>query len=55
MTLKEYLEDYAAETTQEKGERVIRKQWEDIPNPDVKKKAALYLKKLGDGMRDFRF
>ena len=55
MTLKEYLEDYAKKTTQEKGERVIQEQWQDIPNPAVKKKAALYLKELGDGMRDFRF
>ena len=55
MTLKEYLEDYAKETTRKKGERVIRAQWEEIPNPAVKEKAARYLKKLDDGMRDFRF
>ena len=55
MTLKEYLEDYASEGTQKKGEAVIKAQWEGIPNPAVKAKAAEYLKELHDGMRDFRF
>ena len=55
MTLKEYLEDYASEDTQRKGEAVIRMQLEHIPNPKVKAKAAEYLRELHDGMRDFRF
>jgi 2-iminoacetate synthase len=55
MTLKEYLEDYAGDAVQKKGEAVIRRQWEGIPNPAVKAKAAEYLQKLHDGMRDFRF
>ncbi len=55
MTLKEYLEDYASPETQKKGEEVIKRQLEEIPNPAVKAKAAEYLKELHDGMRDFRF
>ncbi len=55
MTLKEYLEDYASEKTQKKGEAVIKAQMEEIPNPAVRAKAAEYLKELHDGMRDFRF
>ena len=55
MTLKEYLEDYASPETQKKGEAVIKREWEHIPNPVVKAKAAEYLKELHDGMRDFRF
>ena len=55
MTLKEYLEDYASEETQKKGEAVIKAQMEEIPNPTVRAKAAEYLKELHDGMRDFRF
>ena len=55
MTLKEYLEDYASEETQKKGEAVIKAQLEEIPNPAVRAKAAEYLKELHDGMRDFRF
>ena len=55
MTLKEYLEDYASEETQKKGEAVIKAQMEEIPSPVVRAKAAEYLKELHDGMRDFRF
>ena len=55
MTLKEYLEDYASEETQKKGEAVIKAQLEEIPSPEVRAKAAEYLKELHDGMRDFRF
>ncbi len=55
MTLKEYLEDYASEETQKKGEAVIKAQMEEIPSPAVRAKAAEYLKELHDGMRDFRF
>ena len=55
MTLKEYLEDYAAPDTQRLGEAVIREQLAGIPNPKVQAKAAEYLRELHDGMRDFRF
>ncbi|MCQ4023234.1 MULTISPECIES: [FeFe] hydrogenase H-cluster radical SAM maturase HydG [unclassified Ruminococcus] len=55
MTLKEYLEDYASEDTQKKGEAVIKEELEKITNPKVKSIAAEYLKELHDGKRDFRF
>lgn len=55
MTLKEYLEDYASEDTQRKGEAVIKEELERITNPKVKSIAAEYLKELHDGKRDFRF
>ncbi len=55
ITLKEYLEDYASKKTREKARSVIYQQYEEIPNPAVKKKAAYYLKEIGDGRRDFRF
>lgn len=55
MTLKEYLEDYASEDTQKKGEAVIKEELERITNPKVKSIAAEYLKELHDGKRDFRF
>lgn len=55
MTLKEYLEDYASEDTQIKGEKVIREEIERITNPKVRAIAEEYLKELHDGKRDFRF
>lgn len=55
MTLKEYLEDYASEDTQSKGEVIIQKEVETIKNDKVKQIAKEYLKELHDGKRDFRF
>lgn len=55
MTLKEYLEDYASEDTQSKGEAIIQKEVETIKNDKVKQIAKEYLKELHDGKRDFRF
>lgn len=55
MTLKEYLEDYASEDTKNKGEKVIEKEVETIPNEKVKKIAKEYLQELHNGKRDFRF
>ena len=55
MTLKEYLEDYAATETQTLGEDVIRKEVENINSDKVRSIAKEYLKKLHDGKRDFRF
>ena len=55
MTLKEYLEDYAGDETCKLGEQVIQEQLRDIPSEKVRAKAAEYLGKLHDGMRDFRF
>jgi 2-iminoacetate synthase len=55
MTLKEYLEDYAAPDTKEKGETVINKEVENIPNEKVRNIAKEHLTELHDGKRDFRF
>ncbi len=55
MTLKEYLEDYAAPETQTLGEGVIRKEVESIKSEKVRTIAKEYLKELHDGKRDFRF
>lgn len=55
MTLKEYLEDYAAAETQMLGEDVIRKEVESIKSEKVRTIAKEYLKELHDGKRDFRF
>ena len=55
MTLKEYLEDYAATETQTLGEDVIRKEVENINSDKVRSIAKEYLKELHDGKRDFRF
>ncbi|WP_019552875.1 [FeFe] hydrogenase H-cluster radical SAM maturase HydG [Propionispira raffinosivorans] len=55
MTLKEYLEDYASEDTQRKGEIAIKAQISNIPNPKVRVTAQEHLQELHDGKRDFRF
>jgi 2-iminoacetate synthase len=55
MTLKEYLEDYASEATQRKGEIAIKAQISNIPNPKVRVTAQEHLQELHDGKRDFRF
>ena len=55
MTLKEYLEDYASEDTQIKGEKVIREEITRITNLKVRAIAEEHLKELHDGKRDFRF
>ncbi|WP_110956127.1 [FeFe] hydrogenase H-cluster radical SAM maturase HydG [Anaerosinus massiliensis] len=55
MTLKEYLEDYAAADTKERGEKVILEELTRIPNEKVRKIAEEYLTQLHEGKRDFRF
>ncbi|MEG0664590.1 MAG: [FeFe] hydrogenase H-cluster radical SAM maturase HydG, partial [Clostridia bacterium] len=55
MTLKEYLEDYASDDTKQKGERVIEKEIEKIPNEKAKNIAKENIKSLNQGKRDFRF
>lgn len=55
MTLKEYLEDYASADTRAKGLRLIKEEWEHIPNPKIKEIAARNLKEIEEGKRDFRF
>ncbi|MDR1564805.1 MAG: [FeFe] hydrogenase H-cluster radical SAM maturase HydG [Oscillospiraceae bacterium] len=55
ITLKEYLEDYADEETRSKGEALILKELENIPNPKARETAKRYLYEMGSGKRDFRF
>lgn len=55
ITLKEYLEDYASETTKKTGEKTIEKDILDIDNEKVKEKTLEILKKIEHGERDFRF
>lgn len=55
MTLKEYLEDYASPETQAKGEAIIQKRIDMIPNPKVREKVKEYMQEMDKGKRDFRF
>lgn len=55
MTLKEYLEDYAAPDTREIGEALIAKEIQNVPNEKVRERAIQYLEELKEGKRDFRF
>lgn len=55
MTLKEYLEDYAADETKKNGEALIATETEKIPNEKVKAIVKEHLTELREGKRDFRF
>ena len=55
MTLIEYLEDYATEPTKILGEKMLKSELENIPNPKVKKLATEYIENIHNGKRDFRF
>ena len=55
MTLKEYLEDYAAPETKEAGMKLIERELEKITNPKVKETCYDHIHDIADGMRDFRF
>ena len=55
MTLKEYLEDYAADDTKKKGKIMIDAEVDKITNDKVKNIAMEYLDELEGGKRDFRF
>ena len=55
LTLREYLQDYASAETRLKGEKMILREMEHIPNVRVKEKAMAYLKRIAEGERDFRF
>lgn len=55
MTLKEYLQDYASETTRAKGEQLIESETPHIPNAKVREIALRNLKAIAEGKRDFRF
>lgn len=55
MTLNEYIEDYAAPETKDKGKKVIMEELDHIPNINVKKIAKEHLLEMSKGKRDFRF
>ncbi len=55
MTFKEYLLDYASEDTRKKGEVLIQKELENVPNEKIREKAREYINELVHGERDFRF
>ena len=55
LTLKEYLKDYASPATREKGEAMIKKMIDTIPNERARATAAKYLAAIDNGERDFRF
>lgn len=55
MTLKEYIRDYASPATRAKGEAMIKRLLEDVPNERVRNKASEYLSRIDKGDRDFRF
>lgn len=55
MTLKEYLMDYASEDTKKIGEALIQAELSNIPKEKVREICADHLKKIEEGIRDFRF
>lgn len=55
MTLKEYLMDYASEETRAIGEKLIEAELLNIPKENVRAVCADHLKKIEEGIRDFRF
>ncbi len=55
MTLKEYMEDYASETTCRLGEELIKKEIKYIPNLKVRETCFRNLDEIAKGKRDFRF
>ena len=55
MTLKEYLMDYASEETKKIGEALIQAELNNIPKEKVREVCEDHLKKIEEGIRDFRF
>ena len=55
LTLKEYLEDYAAEETKVLGNKMISEEINHIPNEKVRQTVVERLKEIEQGKRDFRF
>ncbi len=55
LTLKEYLKDYASPATRAKGEAMIKRLLNDVPNEKARATAAKYLDAIENGERDFRF
>lgn len=55
MTLKEYLVDYASESTRKLGEALITEELNNIPKEKVRKIVVEHLGQIEQGQRDFRF
>jgi len=55
LTLKEYLEDYASPATRAKGEAMIARELQLLPNKRIRDLAAHRLNDIANGQRDFRF
>lgn len=55
MTLKEYLLDYASDETRQIGEKLIKEELSNIPKEKVRQICEDHLKKIEEGIRDFRF
>jgi 2-iminoacetate synthase len=55
MTLKEYLEDYAAPETKAVGEALIEKELLNIPREKTREIAKRNIAEIENGKRDFRF
>ena len=55
MTLKEYLMDYASPDTKRVGEALIQSELQNIPKEKVREICGDHLKKIEEGIRDFRF
>ena len=52
VTLKEYALDYASEKTARDADKLIERELENIPNPDVREATRKNLKKIEAGSRD---
>ena len=55
MTLKEYLTDYASDTTKETSKKLILKEINTLKDEKIKKIVLENLKKIENGERDFKF
>jgi 2-iminoacetate synthase len=55
MTLKEYLMDYASNSTKEVGEKLILQELNNIPNEKVRTLCKEHLADIENNKRDFRF
>ena len=55
MTLKEYLTDYASDTTKETSKKLILKEINTLKDEKIKKIVLENLEKIENGERDFKF
>lgn len=55
ITLREYLDDYASESTKKIGNEMINRELVNIPNEKARATATMYIHSIDEGKRDFRF